>query len=1062
MSALSLSGKSLVGRLMLAFSLLGLLLLLLVSLGSLSLYWVKLADQYLYEEALPASEAARQLMQSSNALLDNAQGLERVEEEAQRAFLGRKLSLESTNLLAAIERLNGLNLQDNHSRKDNNLALLAADIIHDLSVLGRQVGARLALTALLDDQGRDLAEAASRSSVLLEAELAVVDSAILAKLSLAYPQVAGEAQSAHLLDTIIEQDLDIRERLNRALALIHHIALVGQLLQSPEQQLGLNKVLDSMTRVLYQSEFRPQTRGQNLSGESPHSAPGFDVSNNAIDKQIDLMPLELLKGLIRDPVRATELQQELIALREVNIGLGLQQQYAVVLAKQNAQLMQLTDKLSQLNKSVDGAMKAQQTQADNARRDFLQQLFWAKSGLWATGVLMFIIMMLVVYRVIYKGIALRLNEATVALSQLSLGNTEVVLDPHGDDELTAMASAIEAFKQKTTQNQVLQAELQTTASELIVHKASLENTVQARTIELAETNRQLDAEAKGHSAAREMAEQASNAKSLFLATMSHEIRTPLNGLLGTLTLLSHSPLPPAQKQMLALSQYSGTLLQTVLNDILDFSRLEQGKLTNEPRPVAINDLLDEVMAVMMSGAGLAGLSLKLTRQNLPHWVHVDGPKLRQVLFNLLGNAIKFTVKGGVELQVAVVEKQLTFAVIDTGVGISESAMEQLFIAYSAQPNQGRTRGTGLGLAICKELVALMNDFDNNSQNKLDNTGQSIRVDSQVAMGSTFSFSLPLIICNQADELHRIELPKVAPKNLLVIEDNKVNAMVAQGFLAHLGHQSILVESCAQARAVYRQDNAAQFDAIMLDIQLGDGSGIELLAELIQIAQSARVVTNIAAFTAQVQDDDLQIYKAAGFDSVLEKPLNMQALAAWIGVASEAFKTETHSVEVGFTSTATTPEHNEKNRNSSAVDAGSFVKDSLLKDSLVEESPIAGKPINAETNDSPIDKAQTSLLNEQQIAEDLAYLGADALNEMLSLFKASSSAQLAALAQLPANSSELLHGLKGSSASMGLVALTQLCQQLESCTLTIEEYQALQQLWQDSIDAVSLKLAETAG
>ncbi|MCW3172938.1 TMAO reductase system sensor histidine kinase/response regulator TorS [Shewanella sp. FYR11-62] len=1062
MSALSLSGKSLVGRLMLAFSLLGLLLLLLVSLGSLSLYWVKLADQYLYEEALPASEAARQLMQSSNALLDNAQGLERVEEEAQRAFLGRKLSLESTNLLAAIERLNGLNLQDNHSRKDNNLALLAADIIHDLSVLGRQVGARLALTALLDDQGRDLAEAASRSSVLLEAELAVVDSAILAKLSLAYPQVAGEAQSAHLLDTIIEQDLDIRERLNRALALIHHIALVGQLLQSPEQQLGLNKVLDSMTRVLYQSEFRPQTRGQNLSGESPHSAPGFDVSNNAIDKQIDLMPLELLKGLIRDPVRATELQQELIALREVNIGLGLQQQYAVVLAKQNAQLMQLTDKLSQLNKSVDGALKAQQTQADNARRDFLQQLFWAKSGLWATGVLMFIIMMLVVYRVIYKGIALRLNEATVALSQLSLGNTEVVLDPHGDDELTAMASAIEAFKQKTTQNQVLQAELQTTASELIVHKASLENTVQARTIELAETNRQLDAEAKGHSAAREMAEQASNAKSLFLATMSHEIRTPLNGLLGTLTLLSHSPLPPAQKQMLALSQYSGTLLQTVLNDILDFSRLEQGKLTNEPRPVAINDLLDEVMAVMMSGAGLAGLSLKLTRQNLPHWIHVDGPKLRQVLFNLLGNAIKFTVKGGVELQVAVVEKQLTFAVIDTGVGISESAMEQLFIAYSAQPNQGRTRGTGLGLAICKELVALMNDFDNNSQNKLDNTGQSIRVDSQVGMGSTFSFSLPLIICNQADELHRIELPKVAPKNLLVIEDNKVNAMVAQGFLAHLGHQSILVESCAQARAVYRQDNAAQFDAIMLDIQLGDGSGIELLAELIQIAQSARVVTNIAAFTAQVQDDDLQIYKAAGFDSVLEKPLNMQALAAWIGVASEAFKTETHSVEVGFTSTATTPEHNEKNRNSSAVDAGSFVKDSLLKDSLVEESPIAGKPINAETNDSPIDKAQTSLLNEQQIAEDLAYLGADALNEMLSLFKASSSAQLAALVQLPANSSELLHGLKGSSASMGLVALTQLCQQLESCTLTIEEYQALQQLWQDSIDAVSLKLAETAG
>ncbi|GAA0784647.1 MULTISPECIES: TMAO reductase system sensor histidine kinase/response regulator TorS [Pseudomonadati] len=1040
MSALSLSGKSLVGRLMLAFSLLGLLLLLLVSLGSLSLYWVKLADQYLYEEALPASETARQLMQSSNALLDNAQGLERVEEEAQRAFLGRKLSLESTNLLAAIERLNALNVQDNHNNKDNHLALLAGDIIHDLSVLGRQVGARLALTALLDDKGSDLAEAASRSRVLLEAEQAVVDSAILAKLSLAYPQVAGDKQSAHLLDTIIEQDLDIRERLNRALALIHHIALVGQLLQSPEQQLGLNKVLDSMTRVLYQSGFRPKVSGQNVTAAPNNSVSGFDVANHAMDKQIDLMPLELLKGLIRDPVRATELEQELVLLREVNIGLRLQQQYAVVLAKQNTQLMQLTDKLSQLNKSVDGAMKAQQTQADNARRDFLQQLFWAKSGLWTTGVLMFIIIMLVVYWVIYKGIALRLNEATAALSQLSLGNTEVVLDPHGDDELTAMASAIEAFKQKTSQNQALQAELQATASELIVHKASLENTVQARTIELAETNRQLDAEAKGHSAAREMAEQASNAKSLFLATMSHEIRTPLNGLLGSLTLLSHSPLPPAQKQMLALSQYSGTLLQTVLNDILDFSRLEQGKLTNEPRPVALNDLLDEVMAVMMPGAGLAGLFLKLNRQNLPHWVFVDGPKLRQVLFNLLGNAIKFTAKGGIELQVAVVEQQLTFAVIDTGVGISETAMGQLFIAYSAQPNQGRTRGTGLGLAICKELVALMNDFDNNSQHKLDNASQCIRVDSQVGKGSTFSFSLPLVICNQADESSHIDLPKVAPKNLLVIEDNKVNAMVAQGFLAHLGHQSILVESCAEARAVYRQDNAAQFDAIMLDIQLGDGSGIELLAELTQIAQAAQLSANIAAFTAQVQEDDMKIYEAAGFDSVLEKPLNMQALAAWVGVASEAFSTGNHSVEVACTSNMTTLEHDELSLNT--TDDTSIIK--------------------TEANLPPNAKPAVCLLNEQQITEDLQYLGADVLNEMLSLFKVSSSAQLAALAGLPAHSSDLLHGLKGSSASMGLVALTRRCQQLESCTFTIEEYQALQQLWQDSIDAVSLKLAETAG
>lgn len=165
-----------------------------------------------------------------------------------------------------------------------------------------------------------------------------------------------------------------------------------------------------------------------------------------------------------------------------------------------------------------------------------------------------------------------------------------------------------------------------------------------RTQELAEANLRLDAEAKGHAKARIVAEEASQAKSQFLATMSHEIRTPLNGLLGTLTLLGHSQLPPAQQQMLALSQYSGTLLQTVLNDILDFSRLEQGYLTNEPRPTDINALLDEVLAIMVAGANLAGLSLRLNRPQLPACIHIDGPKLRQVLFNLIGNGIKFTPK----------------------------------------------------------------------------------------------------------------------------------------------------------------------------------------------------------------------------------------------------------------------------------------------------------------------------------------------------------------------------------------------------------------------------------
>ncbi|RTR37434.1 TMAO reductase system sensor histidine kinase/response regulator TorS [Shewanella canadensis] len=1001
MSNLSLSRKSLVGRLMLAFCLLGFLLLLLVSLGSLSLYWVKLADKYLYDEALPASQAARSLVQSSNALAENATALGRVEEEPQRQFIGRTLSINSANMLGAIASLKVLEVQS-----ARRLELSAGEIIHDMSQLGLQVGKRLAVAGQLSTQGEALARAASHSTTLLEAELAVVDSAILAKLSLAYPEVAGNSKSAYLLDTVIEQDLDIQERLNRALKLIHNIALVGQLLQSPEQETGLLKVLSGMSQMpAMSSSYQIQPLAP--SSTSPTSSPMFNIG-----PKVDLMALELLKGLIRDPARALELDKELVILRQVSQGLAAQKQYSQLLKEQDKQLRALSDKLYGLNEAVDNAMATQQQQAELARIDYLQQLSWAKAGLWSTGVLMFLVILLVIYKVIYKGIALRLNEATEALSRLSLGDTQVTINSHGDDELTAMANALKAFKQKTAHNQKLQAELRDSAAELTEHKAALEITVEARTQELAIANRQLDAEAKGHAQARTMAEQANQAKSLFLATMSHEIRTPLNGLLGTLTLLSHSDLPIAQKQMLALSQYSGTLLQTVLNDILDFSRLEQGKLTNECRPVAINDLLDEVVAIMLAGAGLAGLKLVLDSPQLPQCISIDGPKLRQVLFNLLGNAIKFTPEGEVRLKVYIEGERLYFEVIDTGVGISLDAKTQLFKAYSSQPNLGRSRGTGLGLAISKELVELMCETcEGDTDSDCGETTEVVDrlwVESEVNKGSRFGFSLPLHVCKQAISTCDQALNEVSKKQVLVIEDNKVNAMVAQGFLAHLGHESTLANSCAEARELYRPDTAKGFDAIMLDIQLGDGSGVELLEELQNINNLAPHRLEIAAFTAQIQADDIASYQKAGFDIVLSKPLNMQSLAAWIGVAQIQSPKETSVPPLGST---------------------------------VEELS------NGSTD---VDKAE-SLIDLNQIQQDIDYLGLDAVTEMLELYRESSQVQVRALGEYPKHTGTLLHALKGSSASMGLIAMAEQCKALEGGAYQAGEHQELLQLYRESID-----------
>ena len=190
--------------------------------------------------------------------------------------------------------------------------------------------------------------------------------------------------------------------------------------------------------------------------------------------------------------------------------------------------------------------------------------------------------------------------------------------------------------------------------------------------------------------------------------------------------------------------------------------------------------------------------------------------------------------------------------------------------YSALPNQGRSRGTGLGLAICKQLVELM-----------DASGRGIWVKSQPGKGSEFGFELAFNECDMTNTQAVKERVLVPARQVMVVEDNKVNAMVAQGFLAHLGHKSVLAVSCQQALEFVESSGVA-FDAVMLDIQLSDGSGIDLLPQLKMLIANPNV--KFAAFTAQMQSEDLQHYREVGFDAVLAKPLSLQTLTEWLGVA----------------------------------------------------------------------------------------------------------------------------------------------------------------------------------
>ncbi|WP_335903528.1 TMAO reductase system sensor histidine kinase/response regulator TorS [Shewanella algae] len=918
--------SSLTGRLMLAFCLLALLLLLLVTLGNLSLYWVKGADSFLYEKALPASEAARQLSQSATSLAENAQRLGTVADEKQRQYLGRRLSLESNRMLAAIATLEQLAVPDSA-----NLKQAAATIIAELTLLGEQTGERLERTQALKQKGLLLVQASKQADNLLRSELAVLDSVIIAKLS----QIPGAAA----VDDIIELDLSSAEQLNRALKLTHKIALLGQI-------------------------FAAADAPQDLVGAINQAPLTDDALSPGLLKRIPVA------DLVRDPGRAEALEAEFARLDQVTAGQQLAESIWQLQQQLEQRQLVISDNLKSMEQTVDAALEGQQQQLSLARRDFLGQLNWASAGLWGTGALMLLLILFVSWQVIYKGIARRLSDATQALSRLSLGDTDVSIRSYGDDELTAMASALEAFKQKTAHNQKLQQDLQRTAAELTEHKLALELKVAERTRELAQTNAQL--------------EEASQAKSLFLATMSHEIRTPLNGLLGTLSLLGQAELPAKARQMLALSQYSGTQLQTVLNDILDFSRLEQGRLLNEPRAVELPALLNEVTAIMLAGANLAGLELRLLKPKLPEWVWLDGPKLRQVLFNLLGNAIKFTAKGSVTLEVSIEDARLCFSVTDTGIGIRPEAMAHLFTPYATEATHASARGTGLGLSISRDLVQLMNGSESGD-------APAIAVISTPGQGSRFSFSVPLQPCEQGEQQSSSLPQSEIAKRVLLVEDNRVNALVAQGFLAHLGHESLLCVSLAEARNVLLDNTSGPFDAVMLDLQLSDGSGSELLPEF---RQQLGPKVPIAAFTAQLQTQDMADYQAMGFDIVLGKPLGLQALANWLGVVS-----------------------------------GSNQSDERHKE---EDIQAPGNKVSLRNT------ANTQWLALEQLEQDLQVLGKATLLEMRQQFVDSSDAQLQALqaadGQLDIQAAKL-HALKGSSGNMGLEALHLRCAALEQAIKT---------------------------
>ena len=946
----------LIGKISLALATMALLTTVVAATAWLSFSQVVGLQRRIIEDTVPAMEAVQVMTQLNSSALAMVEQLGRAQDVDEVDRLRRNAGEQ---LAQAHEWLDRLEHQQFEPQLTRTVIATVEAIGATLERQAEQTRQALRLQASIDAELSRQEQAVGELMLLAEVLAANTSVYTNATVSSLYPMLEHGADKRDImvaLDRLIEVDIDRMERIS-------------------ELQFTYFRIKTRLERI------------EDLQDEQALAALAREFS-------ADLAVLARRLQDFRDPSRkalAARLHAVLAACLQPDGLLALRSARLALELELDLQRSEGTELATRLNEQGRQLLQASQQALEQVGQGSREAIARGAIGFLAVGALLLLALLATLWLILRHGLLDRLKGIEAAVRALMAGRHDVTVGQvrSQHDPLAPLLQALEQFREHAIERQRLE-------QTLLQHQQQLEQQVATRTAELSRSKELLEREVEQHAAARREAEEAHRAKNEFLGSLSHELRTPLSGVSGSVQLLRDTGLDARQREYVDMIAYANTTLLETLEDMLGFSRLEAGKLSVQPEPFSLSEVIDDMLALQSVSAQAKGLALvRDIAQDVPDRVVGDRRKLNQILLNTIGNAIKFTDEGEVMVSLSQVLEpetgrlRLRFAVSDTGIGIPASQQQAVFMPFVQVEDTARRRhgGTGLGLTICQRLVELM--------------GGSMQLQSTLGEGTTVSFELPFDPAPASGETQPASVQRTTPERLaqaplpalevLVVEDDEINRIVCQRYLESLGHRVTLAPDGQAALELLARP--LRIDCVLMDVSLPGLSGFEVAQAIHELDGGRWRQLPIIGMSAHVSAETFERQAEAGMQGFLGKPFQRAELAR------------------------------------------------ALASVVIASAPVATEP-PAPAADQAADPAQQQL-DLDYLAEELDGLGRPMLLQLLAMFRQQAELAIAGLQQALGQGEleplgKMAHKLRSAAGNLGLLRVMDDCRRIEQAVKAADQ------------------------